>query len=371
FVVSLTAIIPISAIVRLATKDITLKLQTRDHEFLAGLFNGLFGNCAELCFALTATMKGKSAVAQTTLTGSIISYCLISFGTCLIFGGISRERQSYPMIIARTNAQLLVVSLISITLPTAFKTWSEATSAEDHSGPLLISHGSAIVLLLEFASYILFFYHTHIQTDHTTPAPSLPEGLIVAGFVPALLGQSNLPPVPFRTLRDLRTAAQDSRSQDDRPQYPIYVAVFVLMSGITAQVFASIFILEAIDSPVRSMRLSKSFVGLVIMPLVISSVEHLTAALRSHKDGIAWVTEVAFGSCIRITLFVFPLAVIVGWIAGVPGMSMIFDGFQVTILALTILLVNHVIQNGFLHWIEGTLFISSFLLFAITVWHYP
>ena len=270
-----------------------------------------------------------------------------------MLGGISHQRQSYPIIIARTNAQLLVVSLVSIILPTAFKTWSEDASKEDHSSPLSISHGSAIVLILQFASYILFFYHTHVETEENSPSPSLPDGLIAAGTLPAFLPRdayNSRVHESLKSLRELRAAAQDSKLHDEKPRYPMYVTIFTLIAGIAAQVFASIFILESIESPGRSMQLSKSFVGLVVMPLVISSVEHITAALRSRKDGIAWVTEVAFGSCIRITLFVFPLAVIVGWVAGVPGMSMIFDGFQVTILALTILLVNHVIQNGFLHW---------------------
>jgi Ca2+:H+ antiporter len=70
-------------------------------------------------------VRRESVVAQTALTGSLISNCLVIFGTCLLFGGILNERQYYPVIIARTNAQLLVVSLISIILPTAFKTWSE------------------------------------------------------------------------------------------------------------------------------------------------------------------------------------------------------------------------------------------------------
>jgi len=47
------------------------------------------------------------------------------FGSCQLFGGIQHQRQYYPVIIARTNAQLLVVSLVSIILPTAFKSWSQ------------------------------------------------------------------------------------------------------------------------------------------------------------------------------------------------------------------------------------------------------
>jgi Ca2+:H+ antiporter len=82
-------------------------------------------NSAELCFAVTAVVRRESVIAQTALTGSLISNCLMIFGTCLLSGGILRHRQSYPVIIARTNAQLLVVSLVSIIIPTAFKNWSQ------------------------------------------------------------------------------------------------------------------------------------------------------------------------------------------------------------------------------------------------------
>jgi Ca2+:H+ antiporter len=307
-------------------------------------------NCVELCFAVTATIKGKPAVAQTTLTGSIISNCLTTFGTCLLLGGISRQRQSYPVVIARTNAQLLVVSLVSIILPTAFRTWSEGSVAEDHVGPPSISYGSAIVLLLEFASYILFFYYTHCRIDEKEPR--LQDGLIYAGCLPALINRDAYKDLKvhesFMTLRELRTADREDATAASAK--PAYVAISILVAGLTAQVFTSIFVVEAIESPSHILGLSKSFVGLVVMPMVMSSVEYITAAIRSRKEGIAWIIEVAFGSSIRLTLFVFPLAVLIGWMAGVSGMTMIFDGFQVTMLALTILLVNHVLQNGFLHW---------------------
>jgi Ca2+:H+ antiporter len=306
-------------------------------------------NCVELCFAVTATIKGKPAVAQTTLTGSIISNCLTTFGTCLLLGGISHQRQSYPVVIARTNAQLLVVSLVSITLPTAFRTWAEGSLAEDHIGPPSISYGSAIVLLLEFASYILFFYYTHRRIDEKEPR--FQDGLIYAGCMPTLTKDAykgEKIQESLMTLRELRAVALEEAAAADRE--PAYVAVPTLVAGLTALVFTSIFVIEAIESPSHTLGLSKSFVGLIVMPMVISSVEYITAAIRSRKEGIAWVIEVAFGSSIRLTLFVFPLAVLIGWISGVAGMSMIFDGFQVTMLALTILLVNHVLQNGFLHW---------------------
>jgi hypothetical protein len=45
FIVSVLSLVPISSLSRSATKDIVLRLQSRDHEFLAGLTNGVFGYC--------------------------------------------------------------------------------------------------------------------------------------------------------------------------------------------------------------------------------------------------------------------------------------------------------------------------------------
>ena len=74
---------------------------------------------------LIAVVKREPVIAQTALTRSLISNCLMIFGTSLLFGGIRNARQYYPAIIARVNTQILVISLVSITIPTAFKSWSK------------------------------------------------------------------------------------------------------------------------------------------------------------------------------------------------------------------------------------------------------
>ena len=82
-------------------------------------------NAAEACFAITAVIRGESVLAQTALTGSLLSNCLMIFGTCLLCGGVQNAELFYPVIIAKVHAQLLVVSLVSIALPAAFRCWSQ------------------------------------------------------------------------------------------------------------------------------------------------------------------------------------------------------------------------------------------------------
>lgn len=81
-------------------------------------------NIAEICFVCTAVVLKQPLLAKTALIGSVLSSCLMTFGTCLLSGGVATERLFYPIVVARANAQLLVVSLVSITLPTAFQSFS-------------------------------------------------------------------------------------------------------------------------------------------------------------------------------------------------------------------------------------------------------
>ncbi|PMB67551.1 Vacuolar calcium ion transporter [Beauveria bassiana] len=102
---------------------------------------------------------------------------------------------------------------------------------------------------------------------------------------------------------------------------------------------------ESIHAPTHY--LSESFVGLVLMPCVLASLESATDALRS-RQGMVWVAEGAFGATIRVSLCVLPVAVLLGWAVG-KEMDMVLDGFQVAILTLSVLMVNHVINSISVH----------------------
>jgi calcium/proton exchanger cax len=82
-------------------EDLIFKLRTSSHsevcpQRLNLVLNRVFGNIAELYFVLTAVARRESVIAQTALTGALISSCLVVFDTCIFFGGIQYERQYYP-----------------------------------------------------------------------------------------------------------------------------------------------------------------------------------------------------------------------------------------------------------------------------------
>jgi calcium/proton exchanger cax len=196
------------------------------------------------------------------------------------------------------------------------------------------------VLLLIFGCYLGFFYYTHSElTFRKHTIESLVEP---STYITASVGSKD-------QLLKLRKISLNKRGKN----LPYYVHLLILISSASLVILCSTFMIEAIDSPSKEIGLPKAFVGLVIEPIVIGAAEHVATAIRAHKnrkDEIEWIIEVAIISSIRTSLFVLPLAVLLGWILDVPGITLFFDGFQVTMLTLAILLVNYIVHAGIAHW---------------------
>lgn len=112
--------------------------------------------------------------------------------------------------------------------------------------------------------------------------------------------------------------------------------------------------------------ISTEFVGLILLPIVGNAAEHATAVTVACKDKMDLAIGVAVGSSMQVALLVIPFAVILGWILGLNDMNLSFDGFQVAVLFVSVLLVNYLIGDGKSHWLEGVLLQCLYIIIAVT-----
>lgn len=242
-----------------------------------------------------------------------------------------------------------------------------------------MSRSSAIVLLIVFVFYLGYCYHRHTAKEE--------EGLSIALGV-AVASQVSSAPVPnaFRAI-DLKELRAKSLEASERcPKFSLIVNFTILTFSLILIAVASLFVVQSIEAPHIAIGVSKSFVGLVIIPVVYGCVEQVITAVRSQAANIDWIIDIAVDSSIRISLFVLPVAVFAGWTTGLDSMNLFFDGFQVTTMGLAVILVNYIMHTGCSHWyadssifvamadldrIQGVILISSFILFAIAAWYYP
>jgi hypothetical protein len=82
-------------------------------------------NCVEFVFAIVALVGHEAKVAQTALTGGILTNTLLILGTCFFMGGFQKHTQTYPAILARLKSTLLIIGVASLMLPTAHRLCAE------------------------------------------------------------------------------------------------------------------------------------------------------------------------------------------------------------------------------------------------------
>ncbi|CRG90611.1 Vacuolar calcium ion transporter [Talaromyces islandicus] len=364
FVVNFIGIIPLAAMLSYATEEVAF----RTGETLGGLLNATFGNAVELIVAIIALVDRDVTIVQTSLVGSMLSNLLLVMGMCFFFGGINRISQNFNEVVAQTAASLLALAIASLIIPTAFRKW--AAGGAEHTDEL--SRGTSVILLLVYGAYLFFQLKSHTEIYNKPSEKSekrkknrvegdTQKGLAAMGGLGASVsGKPVQPELP------------EEEEDKEEPQLHFYVAILTLVISTVLVALCAEFMVDAIDAITSgNSGISKTFVGLILLPIVGNAAEHATAVTVACKDKMDLAIGVAVGSSMQIALLVLPLIVVIGWIMGVDDMTLDFgDGFQVTVLFVTVLLVNYLIADGKSHWLEGVLLMTLYLIIAIAAWFY-
>ena len=336
FVFNFLAIIPLAAILAYATEELAEKAGST----VGGLLNATFGNAVELIVSIIALREGQVRIVQASMLGSLLSNLLLVLGFCFIFGGYNRVQQTFNQTAAQTMSSLLAISCASLLIPAAFKA-TLPSGKEDNlidEKILELSRGTAIVLLVV---YVLFLYF-QLGTHHALFEEQEEE-------TEEVLSQISAKPPHSLTIKSSVS--------------------FLLAATILVSICAD-YLVGTIDGIVESTGLSKTFIGLILIPIVGNAAEHVTSVMVAIKDKMDLALGVAIGSSLQIALFVTPFMVLVGWAIDVP-MTLNFSTFETAILFVSILLSNYLILDGESNWLEGVMSLAMYILIAMAFFYYP
>jgi len=143
------------------------------------------------------------------------------------------------------------------------------------------------------------------------------------------------------------------------------LAVVTVLVAITAE-----FLVSSIDGLTDGGKISKEWVGLILLPIVGNAAEHVTAVTVSVKDKLDLSIGVAVGSSIQIALFVIPFITVLSWIMG-RNLTLLFDPFESIVLFLSVLTVGYVVADGKSNWLEGMVLMTLYVIIGVTAWFYP
>lgn len=342
FVVNFIAIIPLAALLSYATEELALHVG----ETLGGLLNASFGNAVELIVGIQSLFKDEITITKTSLIGSMLSNLLLVMGMCFFFGGLNKLEQFFNVTVAQTAASLLALCIGSLIIPTVFHmTFEDAiTNVEE------LSRGTAILLLVVYGCYLFFQLKSHTEMYNepsqaaTKRAGHHEKGAAARGI--AQIGAGTAAATGGGVNKEMNVGDGNEEEEKEVPKLSVLFALATLAASTTMVAFCSEFMVDSINAITANGGVSETFVGLILLPIVGNAAEHATAVTVAVKDKMDLAIGVAVGSSMQIALLVLPLVVVIAWIGGKDCMTLYFDGFQIAVLFVAIILVNYLIQDG-------------------------
>ena len=280
FLFSFLAIVPLAKLLGEATDQLSVKLGGT----LSGLLNASFGNAVEIIVGIAALFHDQIRIVQTSMLGSILSNILLVLGCSFFAGGLKHHEGNFQVQGAQASASLMTLACITLVIPAAYASLSvSGQNAASHcdvpasmggcpsSGLLVISRGTAILLLFVYAAYLLFQLKTHTEffLDEAEEESASKMNMLSAG------------------------------------------TALLLVTVVTA--FCAEYLVASIEETAQRYGIPEPFIGLILLPIVGNAAEHVTSVWMAMKNKFELAIGICVGSSIQIATFVIPLLVIVGW----------------------------------------------------------
>ena len=325
FIVAALAIAPLAGVLGEATGA----LSAYSGPAVGGLLNATLGNATELIIAIFALRAGHITVVKASLSGSIMSNLLLVLGLSLVAGGARRNVQRFSRAATSSNSTMLMIAVAALVMPALFNV-TVYGNLQHHNDQRLenLSLWTSAVLILLYLANLLFVFKTHRNVFH--PASSRPE------------------------------TPHISRSQALLSLALATVGIAVLSEILVAQI-----------GPVtRALGMTELFVGVVVVALIGNSAENSTAILMARRDKMDLAMSVATGASTQVALFVAPVLVFLSIGLGHP-MTLLFNGFEIAGIFLSVLIVAMISSDGETHWFEGAQLLAVYAIVAVAFYFVP
>ena len=341
FLTSAVAIVPLAGIMGKSTEMLAEHVGAG----LGGLLNATFGNAAELIIAIFALRAGLHDLVKASLTGSIIGNILLIFGLSALLGGLKFRAQEFNRTAAKLGSTLLLLSAVGLVIPSLLH-WlrdgavsgaaaatgaSAATGTGAGSGSLSLE--ISVVLVVCYILSLVFALRTHAElyqgTTHT------------------------------------HAAAHAGPVWSKRKSFTVLVGAAALVGWMSE------ILVGGAEEAAHALGMTEVFVGVIVVALVGNAAEHSTAVLVALRNKMDLSIQIAVGSSLQIALFIAPLLVFLSYAIGPEPMDLVFSPLEVVAVAISVLVVGQIADDGKTHWMEGVLLLAVYLLLGFAFFNLP
>ncbi|MEX2317062.1 MAG: calcium/proton exchanger [Pirellulales bacterium] len=339
FVASGLAVIPLAGLMGRATEGLAATLGTG----IGGLLNATFGNAAELIIALVALWKGPQMypLVKASITGSIIGNVLLVLGLAIAAGGMRHKFQRFNRTAASMGATLLTLATVGLIMPTLYYYVFSAESpleAKQFATVEFLSEEIAAILAGVYALSLVFMFVTHRKLFDVTEHDAAGQTVRV--------------------------------EREHEPHWSRRTALLVLLLATAGVAVVAEMLVGSVEAAAHELGMSQVFVGVIVVAIVGNAAEHSTAVLVAMKNKMDLAVNIAVGSGIQIALFVAPVLVFASMAMGHERpMDLHFTPMEIVAVAIAILVLAQVADDGESHWLEGIMLLAVYAILALAFYH--
>lgn len=298
-----------------------------------GVLQGAFGNLPELFVSLFSLKAGLRDVVRAALVGSILANAVLVLGLALLVGGLKHGTQRFDSQPPRTAATLMLLAVTALAVPTLADTLH--TPAQPHEAAL--SATCAIVLLVVFSASLRF----------------------------TLAGDPAVLPPPPGAIDDFEGVVASAVTPHG---WSVAQSVGVLAASGLGAALVSDWFVDALLPATRSLGLSQTFTGLVVVAIAGNAVENAVAVSLAAKNKPDYALSVVLNSALQVALALTPVLVLASFFIGPAPMTLVLPPILLAALTLGSLVAAFVVYDGESIWLEGVALIGLYVMFAAAVW---
>jgi Ca2+:H+ antiporter len=325
FIASALAIAPLASVLG----ESTGVLAAYSGPAVGGILSATMGNATEMIIAFFALHAGHINVVKASLSGSIIGNLLLVLGLSLVAGGIRNPVQRFARSTSAMNSTMLMIAVAALVMPAVFNLTIFGTLQHRDVNLEHLSLWTSGVLILLYLLNLLFVFRTH------------------------------------------RSVFQSQQHADDGEQKTSRSQAIVSLALATALIAWMSEILVGQIAPVtRALGMTELFVGVIVVALVGNAAENSTAIIMARRNKMDLSMAIATGASTQIALFVAPVLVFLSFAIGHP-MTLVFNGFEIAAIVLSVLIVEMISSDGETNWFEGAQLLAVYAIVAVAFYFVP
>jgi Ca2+:H+ antiporter len=323
FVLAILAIVPLAALLSLATESVAEKTG----DAIGGLLNATLGNLTELIITVAALQAGEYTLVKASIAGAIVTNSLFMLGASFLLGGLRHHVQDYNRAGGRLYSALLLMATIALLAPAAV---ADLDLAQGAAMTQKLSAGLAVLLIAAYGLGLVFSLGTH---------------------------------------KELFASADHGEVHE--ASWPLGLAVGTLIGVTVLVALVSEIFVGSVQKAGETLGMSPAFVGFIIVALVGAAAEMAVAFSAARKDRLDMSVSIALGSASQIALFVAPVLVLLSYVIGPQPMDLQFWPGAVTMVMIAAVTACFITNSGRSAWFIGVLLLFIYAIFAMTLYILP